>query len=164
MSGAIRQLGLERGLLLLPQLSTPFTSLMLRECVAPLMPPEPPPKPAVDVAEALKAGWLELWYQRKIDARSLPPCGAEALVRVRHPSWGVVTPAAFLPDDNDPHFRALSEFVIASAIEDWRYLLQRHGPVDLSINLPASYLKNPQAVDDLGGWMPAHAAFGGLIV
>ena len=164
MSGAIRQFGLERGLSLLPPLSTPFSSQMLRESVAALLPREPAPKPAVDVAEALKAGWLELWYQSKIDARSLTACGAEALVRLRHPSWGVVAPAAFLPDGNDPHFRALSTFVIASAIEDWRYLLQRHGPVDLSINLPVSFLQNPQAVDDLVGLMPPHPAFGGLIV
>uniref|UniRef100_Q07I46 Response regulator receiver modulated diguanylate phosphodiesterase n=1 Tax=Rhodopseudomonas palustris (strain BisA53) TaxID=316055 RepID=Q07I46_RHOP5 len=164
MSGAIRQLGFERGLLLLPTLSTPFSSRMLRECVAPLLPAEPAPKPAVDVAEALKAGWLELWYQRKVDARALTLCGAEALVRMRHPSWGVVAPAAFLPDGNDPHFRALSEFVLARAIEDWHYLLQRHGPVDLSINLPAGFLQNPQAVDDLCRWMPAHPGFGGLIV
>lgn len=164
MSGAIRQLGLGRGLSLLPTLATPFSSQMLRESVAALLPPEPAPRPAVDVAEALKAGWLELWYQRKVDARSLMPCGAEALVRMRHPSWGLVAPAAFLPDRNDPHFRALSEFVIARAIEDWHYLLQRHEPVDLSINLPAGFLQNQQAVDDLCRWMPKHPAFGGLIV
>jgi EAL domain-containing protein (putative c-di-GMP-specific phosphodiesterase class I) len=164
MSGAIRQLALERGLSMLPPLSTPFSSQMLRASVAALLPREPAPKPTVDVAEALKADWLELWYQNKIDARSLTPRGAEALVRIRHPSWGVVVPAAFLPDDNDPHFRALSEFVIARAIEDWGYLLQHDGPVDLSINLPASFLQNQHAVDDLCRWVPAHPAFGGLIV
>jgi len=164
MSGAIRQLGLQRGLSMLPPLSTPFSSQMLRESVAALLPREPTPKPTIDVAEALKAGWLELWYQSKIDAHSLTPCGAEALLRLRHPSWGVVAPAAFLPDANDPHFRALSEFVIARAIEDWSYLLQQQGPVDPSINLPASFLRNEQAVDDLCRFMPAHPAFGGLIV
>lgn len=164
MTGAIRQLGLERGLSMLPPLSTPFSSLMLRESIAPLLPQEPAPKPTVDVAEALKAGWLELWYQRKIDARSLTPRGAEALVRLRHPSWGVVAPAAFLPDGDDPHFRALSEFVVQRVIEDWRFLLERHGPIDLSINLPAGFLRDSGALRDLGGWMPNHPAFGGLII
>ncbi|MFC0242164.1 EAL domain-containing response regulator [Rhodopseudomonas telluris] len=161
---AILHHGLERGLTMLPPLSTPFSAQMLRECIAPLLPQEPAPKPEVDVAEALKTGWLELWYQRKLDARSLTPCGAEALVRMRHPSWGVVVPAAFLPDQNDPHFRALSEFVVARAISDWRYLLDHHGPVDLSINLPAKFLLDAQAVEDLCAWMPRHPAFGGLIV
>ena len=61
---------------------------------------------------------------------------------MRHPAWGVVPPAYFIPDDNDPHFRALSEFVIGRAIEDWRYLLEQQGPVDLSINLPVSFLRD----------------------
>lgn len=161
---AILHHGLERGLTMLPPLSTPFSAQMLRECVAPLLPQEPAPKPQVDVAEALKTGWLELWYQRKLDARSLTPCGAEALVRMRHPSWGVVVPSAFLPDQSDPHFRALSEFVVARAAADWRYLLDHHGPVDLSINLPAKFLLDPRAVEDLCAWMPRHPAFGGLIV
>ncbi|ABD09022.1 response regulator receiver modulated diguanylate phosphodiesterase [Rhodopseudomonas palustris HaA2] len=156
--------GLERGLTMLPPLTTPFSAQMLRESLAPLLPQEPPPRPQVDVAEALKTGWLELWYQRKLDARSLIPCGAEALVRMRHPNWGVVVPSAFLPDRNDPHFRALSEFVVARAIADWRYLLDHHGPVDLSINLPVDFLLDAQAVEDLCAWIPTHPAFGGLIV
>lgn len=164
MSGAIQQLGQESGLAMLPPLSTPFSSQMLRDAVASLLPQEPAPKPTVDVAEALKAGWLELWYQPKIDARSLTPCGAEALVRLRHPSWGVVSPATFLPDQNDPHFRALSEFVIHRAIDDWRYLLERHGPVDLSINLPLEFLRDARSVRDLCAWMPSHPAFGGMII
>jgi FOG: EAL domain len=80
------------------------------------------------VAEALKAGWLELWYQQKINVRTLAPSGAEALVRMRHPAWGVVPPAYFIQDDKDPHFRNLSEFVIGRAVEDWRYLLEQQGP------------------------------------
>ena len=102
--------------------------------------PTPAPSPAVDVAEALKAGWLELWYQQKINVRTLVPSGAEALVRMRHPTWGVVPPAYFIRDDKDPHFRALSKFVVGRAIDDWRYLLEQQGPVDLSINLPVSFL------------------------
>jgi hypothetical protein len=27
-------------------------------------------------------------------------------------------PAAFLPDDNDPHFLALSDYVVAQAVKD----------------------------------------------
>ncbi|MBB1092314.1 EAL domain-containing protein [Rhodopseudomonas pseudopalustris] len=161
---AILHHGLERHLTMLPPLATPFSAQMLRESIAPLLPQEPAPKPEVDVAEALKTGWLELWYQRKLDARSLTPCGAEALVRLRHPNWGVVVPSAFLPDHNDPHFRALSEFVVERAVADWRYLLAHHGPVDLSINLPARFLLDAQAVDDLCAWVPTHPAFGGLIV
>lgn len=164
MVRAVRQLGEEYGITMLPPLLPPFGAETLRASIAAFLPVEPPPSPAVDVAEALKAGWLELWYQHKIHARSLVPWGAEALVRMRHPAWGVVPPAYFIPDSQDPHFRALSEFVIGRVIEDWHILLEQQGPVDLSINLPVSFLEDGQAVDELCRWMPGHPAFGGLIL
>lgn len=164
MVKAVRQIGDEYGIAMLPSLQTPFGAESLRASVAPLLPAEPAPSPAVDVAEALKAGWLELWYQQKINTRTLVPSGAEALVRMRHPAWGVVPPAYFIPDDKDPHFRSLSEFVIGRAIEDWRYLLESQGPVDLSINLPVSFFADAQAVRELGRAIPAHPAFGGLLI
>ncbi|MFL6836289.1 MAG: EAL domain-containing protein [Bradyrhizobium sp.] len=164
MVKAVRQIGEEYGIAMLPSLPTPFSAGTLRACVATLLPAEPAPSPAVDVAEALKAGWLELWYQQKINTRTLVPSGAEALVRMRHPAWGVVPPAYFIPDNHDPHFRALSEFVIGRAIDDWRYLLEQQGPVDLSINLPVALLSDGRAVRDLCRGMPDHPAFGGLII
>jgi len=136
----------------------------LRASVATLLPAEPAPSPAVDVAEALKAGWLELWYQQKINVRTLVPSGAEALVRMRHPAWGVVPPAYFIRDDKDPHFRSLSEFVIGRAIEDWRYLVEQQGPIDLSINMPVSFLGDRGAVRDLCRALPDHPAFNGLLI
>jgi EAL domain-containing protein (putative c-di-GMP-specific phosphodiesterase class I)/CheY-like chemotaxis protein len=164
MVKAVRQIAEEYNIAMLPSLPTPFSAGTLRASVASLLPAEPAPSPAVDVAEALKAGWLELWYQQKINTRTLVPSGAEALVRMRHPAWGVVPPAYFIRDDKDPHYRALSEFVIGRAIEDWRYLLEQQGPVDLSINLPVSFLRDPETVRDLCLGMPKHPAFGGLII
>jgi EAL domain-containing protein (putative c-di-GMP-specific phosphodiesterase class I) len=164
MVKAVRQIGDEYGIAMLPSLPTPFSAGTLRACIATLLPAEPAPSPAVDVAEALKAGWLELWYQQKINVRTLAPSGAEALVRMRHPAWGVVPPAYFIRDDKDPHYRALSEFVIGRAIEDWHYLLEQQGPVDLSINLPVSFLGHRDAVRNLCRGIPDHPAFGGLIL
>ncbi len=161
---AVQQVGEEYGLAMLPPLTTPFAAETLRERVAMLLPEEPAPRPAVHVGEALHAGWLELWYQPKIDARTLIRSGAEALVRMRHPTWGVVPPAYFIPEEHDPHLCDLSEFVIERAVQDWHYLLERQSPVDLSINLPVSYLKAPQAVRDLCRRVPAHPAFGGLTI
>jgi len=164
MVRAVRQLGEEYGIAMLPPLLPPFSAETLRTALVRLLPAEPVPSPAVDVAEALKAGWLELWYQQKIDVRTLSPCGAEALVRMRHPTWGVVPPAYFLPDQSDPHFRGLSEFVIGRVIEDWHYLLEHKGAMDLSINLPIAVLEDALAVRELCRRMPGHPAFGGLII
>ena len=161
---AVRQVGEEYGLAMLPPITTPFAAGTLRERVAMLLPEDPVPSPAVHVAEALHAGWLELWYQPKIDARTLVRCGAEALVRMRHPTWGVVPPAYFIPEDDDPHLLRLSEFVIDRAMEDWHHLLEKHksdGYLDQSAGLLS---QDRQAVRDLCRRMPAHPAFGGLLI
>ena len=49
-----------------------------------------------DLRRALDAGELENWYQPKLDLRTGKVVGAEALVRWRHPSLGVLPPAAFV--------------------------------------------------------------------
>ena len=147
MVKAVRQIGDEYGIAMLPSLPTPFSAGTLRASLAALLPVEPAPSPAVDVAEALKAGWLELWYQQKIN-RPHPGslrrggAGADAASRMGRGAAGLLHPGRA----SDPHFPALSEFVIGRAIEDWRYLLEQQGPVDLSINLPVSFLGDDRAV------------------
>jgi EAL domain-containing protein (putative c-di-GMP-specific phosphodiesterase class I) len=164
MVKAVQQVGTKYGIAMLQPLTTPFAAESLRERVVTLLPEEPAPSPAVNVSEALHAGWLELWYQQKVDARTLVRCGAEALVRMRHPSWGVVPPAYFIPEEDDPNCLRLAEFVIDRATEDWRYLLERESPTDISINLPVSFLRDRDAVRDLCRRTPAHPRFGGMLV
>jgi EAL domain-containing protein (putative c-di-GMP-specific phosphodiesterase class I) len=164
MVRAVEESGEMLGLAMLPLLPTPYRNENLRRSLATLPPPEAPPSPPIDVAEALHAGWLELWYQPKIDLRTLAPCGAEALIRIRHPAWGVVPPAYFVPDDGDPHFRAMSEFVINQAVKDWHYFMDQQRPVEISINLPAAFLCDPEAHLDLCRRLPDHPAFRGLTI
>ena len=100
----------------------------MRASIVAFLPAEAPPSPPVDAAEATRAGWLELWYQPKIGVRTLTLREAEGLIRIRHPAWGIVSPAYFIPDDGDPHLRAISDFVIGRAIEDWRGFVDEHVP------------------------------------
>lgn len=164
MVPAVHALGKDLGLSMLPLLPTPFSDGDLRARVSMLVPSEAPPNPPVHVTEALHASWLELWYQPKIEVHSLSFASAEALVRMRHPAWGIVPPACFIPDAEDPHFGALSEFVLQQVSQDWRYFVDEYGPVTLSINLPLSYFQNPAAIDALTRHLPNHPAFDGMIV
>ena len=164
LRSAVRQLGKERSITMLPMLPTPFSAEALRESLTMFLPRGTTPRPVVDVAEALKLGWLELWYQGKVDARSLAPCGAEALVRMRHPAWGIVSPADFVPDSRDPSFRRFSEFVITRVLEDWHYFVRQQGQIETSVNLPIAFLKDQLAVHELCPKMPIHPLFGGLLV
>ena len=161
---AVHELGEELNLAMLPTLATRFGTEGLRDSVATLLPTDAPSNPPVDVLEALDAGWVELWYQPKFNTRTLQLSGAEALIRLRHPTWGIVSPAYFLPDAGDSHFRAISDFVIGQAISDWHDFITERRGVEISINLPISFLQDPELVAGLCRKMPDHSAFEGLIV
>ena len=161
---AVHRLADQLGLDVVPPLFTPFTHETLHARVTALFPVEaPPPAPMVDLAEAIHGGWLELWYQPKLDARTNALRGVEALARVRHPTWGILPPAQFIPVESDPQLRALSDFVVSRAVNDWHALAQQ-GPIEIAINLPISVLQEPEWVVDLCQRMPRHPAFEGMII
>lgn len=50
-----------------------------------------------DLRRAVKRHQIEVYYQPQVDAKTLQPIGAEALVRWRHPKLGVISPVVFVP-------------------------------------------------------------------
>jgi EAL domain-containing protein (putative c-di-GMP-specific phosphodiesterase class I) len=159
--GIVQERAEKLGIALLPPLLMPFSNEDLRESIATLL-SEESSGPLVDVAEAAREGWLELWYQPKIDARALVMRGAEALLRVRHPAWGIVPPAYFAPDDD--RSGAVSDAVIRRAVEDWYRFFAPSCPVETAINLPIAVLTDPEAISRLCKQLPNHASFEGLII
>jgi EAL domain-containing protein (putative c-di-GMP-specific phosphodiesterase class I)/FixJ family two-component response regulator len=123
-----------------------------------------PRRTLVSLAEALDAGWLELWYQPKIDLQSFAVCGAEALLRARHPEHGVVFPADLLPPAGDPLHYPLSQFVIRRALADWRRFADRGKPLKLAVNLPVCVINAPDFIDLMRRALPADPRFPGLII
>jgi EAL domain-containing protein (putative c-di-GMP-specific phosphodiesterase class I) len=158
------EIGEQLGLAMLPPLGTPFRQSDLTQILSCFLPIAPSPAIGVDVDEALRKGWLELWYQPKIDPRSLTPSGAEALVRVRHPTWGLVAPAYFIPSASDPYYHALSQFVIMHAMADWMRFAADGARVDISVSLPSPVLEDPDFIAYVFGKLPAGAADGGLLI
>src|SRR6266576_2387915 len=114
----ITQIGERRGLSMLPPLRKPFRAADLKsrlsahdnerrsEVSEPRPDVKPPKKPPIRVEEALRNHWLELWYQPKIDLKSLSVCGAEGLLRARHPEHGILFPESILPPAGDQAYRS----------------------------------------------------------
>jgi diguanylate cyclase (GGDEF)-like protein/PAS domain S-box-containing protein len=50
-----------------------------------------------DLRQALRRGELEMFYQPFVDLERMEVCGAEALMRWRHPERGLITPDRFIP-------------------------------------------------------------------
>jgi len=98
------------------------------------------PRPRIEVDEALRNGWFEIWYQPKIDLRRKCLAGAEALARIRHPKFGVLLPASFLPGVADDSIAKLTRHALVAALECWTTFDAAGFNLQLAINLPASML------------------------
>ncbi|HZD88587.1 MAG TPA: EAL domain-containing protein, partial [Pseudolabrys sp.] len=158
------EFGERLGRAMLPPLGAPFRDGDLALHLGCFLPIAQSPDIGIDVDEALNNGWLELWYQPKIDTRSLTPRGAEAVLRVRHPTWGLVRPAYFIPSITDPYYHALSQFVILHTMADWMRFAANGNRVDISVNLPSPVLQDPDFIAATFGKLPADAADGGLLI
>ena len=160
--GAVQERAEKLGIALLPLLLMPFSNEGLRESLATFL-PEQSSGPLVDMAEAVREDWLELWYQPKIDARARVMRGAEALLRVRHPAWRIVPPTYFAPDDYS-RSGTVSDSVVRLAVEDWYWFFAQSGHVEIAINLPIAFLNDRESINCLCKQLPNNAAFEGLIV
>ena len=102
------------------------------------------PKAAIPLGEVLKRNWFELWYQPKIELRTMRLVGAEALVRARHSTRGMVSPAMFLPGASEEDLLKLTEQVILTALGDWEIFNEYGVPMKFAVNVPVSaFVKLP---------------------
>lgn len=104
-----------------------------------------------DLHRALENNEFELYYQSQADAHSLAVIGVEALLRWRHPEWGMVSPARFIPvAEESGQIRAIGDWVLHAAVQQnamWR--AQGLPVVPVAINLSMAQFRDqglPQAV------------------
>lgn len=173
----IEQIGRTHSLFMLPSLRKPFRIADIKERLdaSPAQHvssssdteepcEERPARSRVRLEEALRKNWLEVWYQPKVDLRSCIVCGAEALIRARHPDHGVIAPEEFLPPAGDPLYKPLSFFVIRRAMADWALFAEKGFSLKLSINVPVSCLNAPGFVDLARRTIPRDPGFPGIIM
>ena len=167
----IQGIGERHGLSMLPSLRKPFravelTSRLSSRTVAVDQAPTRTPgeKITVDLLTAINSDWLELWYQPKIDLRSFVVCGAEALLRARHPVHEILTPAALIPPAGSVLHQPLAKFVIRRTMQDWRFFAGCGMPLKLSINMPVSVINAPDFMSSLRQQLPTDTQFPGLVI
>ena len=157
---------------MLPSLRKPFragelTSRLSSRTVAVDRAPTtrtPDEKITVDLLTAIDSGWLELWYQPKIDLQSFVVCGAEALLRARHPVHEILTPAVLIPPAGSVLHQPLAKFVIRRAMLDWRFFADCGMPLKLAINMPVSVINAPDFMSSLREQLPTDTQFPGLVI
>ena len=97
-----------------------------------------------DLREAVRMESFEVFYQPQYNLAADTLCGFEALVRWRHPTRGLVTPAEFIPLAEETGLIAqIGAWVLRRACQE-----AMHWPdtVRLAVNLSAVQFKNPLLV------------------
>ena len=94
---------------------------------------------AFELRRALEREEFELAYQPKYDLATRKPCGAEALLRWKHPERGLVAPAEIIPVLEETGLIVqVGEWVIRRACEDIKGWMASGLPVmPIAVNLSA---------------------------
>ncbi|HFD78887.1 MAG TPA: EAL domain-containing protein [Gammaproteobacteria bacterium] len=97
---------------------------------------------------ALEREEFELYYQPKVDLASGETRGAEALLRWQHPQQGLVLPQRFIGvAEQLGMISPITDWVLATALEQGRHCLVNGEPIPISINVSARSFQSPGLVD-----------------
>ena len=111
-----------------------------------------------ELRRAVTHNELRVYYQAKVDVRSLRVVGAEALLRWMHPARGLTGPLEFIAIAEESGLIVpITQWVIAEVCRQlaaWRAAGQRLVPV--SINLDATSLQSQRLVTAVAAALAAH--------
>jgi diguanylate cyclase (GGDEF)-like protein len=118
---------------------------------------------ADEILVGIENGEFETWYQPQFCARTRQIVGAEALIRWRHPTRGIVTPDKFLKIAEDLNVMAsLDRQMLETALTDKRlWNLKGVTLPRVSVNVSLRRLNNENLIESLADLniMPGEVAF-----
>lgn len=157
---AASRLARARGLRVIGSLTHPFGN---RELGALLLHPEPELAAQTmvlsvqmareDLRDCMRRGLVKTWFQPKVEVHSLEFVAVEALVRLEHPTRGVLRPSAFLALAEESGLIAeLTEVVVREAFT-WCARWHTEGlPVRVAVNISPLLLSDLDLPEKLEGW------------
>ena len=94
---------------------------------------------------AIRRGELRLFYQPKVDCRSLRMVGVEALIRWQHPTHGLVPPQRFIPVAEEAGLiDEIGAWALQTACRQGsRWLQSGLPPIQIAVNLSVAQLLRP---------------------
>ncbi len=103
-----------------------------------------------DLRLALERNEFELYYQPKIDARSLQITAAEVLIRWRHPLKGLVGPDKFIPlAERYGMIQAIGRWVIEQACQQAMVWRQQGFRMRIAVNISGHQMRQDDFVQHL---------------
>jgi diguanylate cyclase (GGDEF)-like protein len=116
-----------------------------------------------ELERALEESEFELYFQAKIDLKSMSPCGAEALLRWNNPGRGLLLPGNFLAiAERAGKMEPITWFVIDAAQRQRFEWPPKWGELPVSVNIPPCVLDSGKLIkyvrDSMSIWgsKPGH--------
>lgn len=104
-----------------------------------------------ELRDAIEQGQFELYYQPQVALPSRRLVGAEALIRWRHPTKGLLLPTTFIPVAEETGLIVpIGEWVLRTAcqhIRSWHE--QRFRPIRVSVNLSGRQFREDGLIDSV---------------
>jgi EAL domain-containing protein (putative c-di-GMP-specific phosphodiesterase class I) len=137
----IKSIGEQYSLKMLPVLKKPFETSAVQKIINDLKLGLPSAVAArIDLREALDQGWIEFWYQPKINLRKKQLNGAEAFARARHPEFGVLSPSAFMPGADPDAVLELAKLGIIAVLKTSTNFMNLGLNLKFAVNVPVDAL------------------------
>jgi diguanylate cyclase (GGDEF)-like protein len=112
---------------------------------------------AGELRRAIETGELIVHYQPKSELRTGRVCGVEALVRWRHPRYGVIGPDQFIPvAESAGLIRPLTLLVLTAAIQQQRELRALGYDLEVAVNLSVRSVLDVNLPDQIAQVLEAH--------
>ena len=104
----------------------------------------------MDLIDALEQDQFLLLYQPTFDLRSEAVIGVEALIRWRHPTRGLISPADFIPiAETNGLIVPIGRWVLREACRQAASWHERGHRIGISVNVSARQLDSHELVDDV---------------
>ena len=103
-----------------------------------------------ELRRGMAQGEVSVAYQPKLDIATGAITHAEALVRWRHPTDGIISPARFVPlAESTGVIRELTAFVLRRAAADAAGLKAKGTPIRIAVNVSAADIGNTSFIDEV---------------
>jgi diguanylate cyclase (GGDEF)-like protein len=110
---------------------------------------------AVDLHHALERNQMVVFYQPMVDLRDGSVIGFEALLRWRHPQYGLIQPSDFIPLAEDTGLIIpLGSWVLRQAgaqLRTWQTRYPCAAPLSMNTNVSVKQLAGPQLIEAIEG-------------
>lgn len=117
-----------------------------------------------DLNHAIENDQLLLYCQPKVDIRSHRVCGAEALVRWRHPELGMISLGELIPlAERTGQIRPLTHWIVDAALRQSRRWSKEGLDVPIAVNVSVRNLREPAFFDRIYGLLQRWGTRAGLL-